>query len=199
MIQTLTRNWWLLALCAAFEAIIAAIYFNHAGQGFGLKSTIVLLGGLTLIAGACTIVAGIGSSAQVKSWLLVVNGLAFAILGLILIGIFGSRISILIVSLLIIVTAVSFGILELLLARLLRRQRHGADGWFFELAGMASIGFALAFLALGLRWIKIGPGSHPDLLWLGSYFGFSAVCMLWLALRLHSRGISQSGAKVVMQ
>jgi hypothetical protein len=53
----------------------------------------------------------------------------------------------------------------------------------------------LAFFALGFRWIKLGPGSHADLLWLGSYFGFSAICMLWLALRLHSQGLSQSGQR----
>jgi hypothetical protein len=56
-----------------------------------------------------------------------------------------------------------------------------------------SFGFALAFLALGFRWIAIEPGSHADLLWLGSYFGFGAICMLGLALRLHSQGISQFG------
>jgi hypothetical protein len=46
--------------------------------------------------------------------------------------------------------------------------------------------FALAFFALGFRWIKLGPGSHSDLLWLSSYFGFSAICMLGLGLRLNS-------------
>jgi hypothetical protein len=37
-------------------------------------------------------------------------------------------------------------------------------------------------LALGLRWIRVEPGSRSDLLWLGSYFGFSAICMLALAV-----------------
>ena len=54
------------------------------------------------------------------------------------------------------------------------------------LAGVASVGFAVAFLALGLRWITVEPGSRSDLLWLGSYFGFSAICMLGLGLRLNS-------------
>jgi hypothetical protein len=66
-----------------------------------------------------------------------------------------------------------------------------------DLAGVSSFGFALVFLLLG-RWIKLGPGSHTDLLWLGLYFGFSAVCMLGLALRLHTQGLSQSGPRVAL-
>jgi hypothetical protein len=46
-----------------------------------------------------------------------------------------------------------------------------------------SLGFALAFVALGFGAIKIEPGSHTELLWLGAYFAFSAVCMLGFALR----------------
>ena len=52
------------------------------------------------------------------------------------------------------------------------------------LAGAASIAFALAFLVLGLHWVGIEPGSHPDLLLLGFYFAFTATCMLgqaWIA------------------
>jgi hypothetical protein len=76
-------------------------------------------------------------------------------------------------------------------ARTAAHQRRVVDGWLLGLAGAASIGFALAFLALAFGWIKIEPGSQPDLLWLGSYFGFSAICMLGLVPRLHSQGLSQ--------
>ena len=53
------------------------------------------------------------------------------------------------------------------------------------LAGAVSVGFALGFLAFVFRWIKLEPTS-PSLLWIGSYFAFSAICMLALGLRLHS-------------
>ncbi len=69
--------------------------------------------------------------------------------------------------------AVSSGVLEMGLARGRRVKVIG-------LAGVASFGFALVFLALGVGWIKVGPGSHVDVLWLGLYFGFSAVCMVGL-------------------
>ena len=130
-------------------------------------------------------------------WLLVLNGLALGALGVIQYGLTRFRISFLTVTLLIILMAMSIGLLELVIARTLRRQRHFADGWFLALAGVASFGFAVAFLALGFRWIKIEPGSHSDLLWLGSYFGFSAICMLGLALRLRSLGPFQSGQEAL--
>jgi uncharacterized membrane protein HdeD (DUF308 family) len=200
LIQTLSKNWWLLALCGVLDAIISVIYLImqdtsgpltfHAWNG-----TIVFLGKLALAAGACTIAAGIWRSTKGKCWLLVLNGLALSALGLICSYFVRFRISFRTVALLIILMAMSIGMLELLTARTLRRQRHIADGWFLGLAGVASVGFAVAFFALGFRWIKIEPGSHSDLLWLGSYFGFSAICMLGLALRLHSQGLSQSGQR----
>lgn len=200
MIQTLIKNWLLLALCGILDAIISVIYLIMQGTDgprtfHAWNGTVVFLGELALAAGACTIAAGIWRSTNGKCWLLVLNGLALGALGLIQYGLVRFRISFLTVALLIVLMAMSAGILELVTARTLWRQRHVADGWFFGLAGVASVGFALAFLAWGFRWIKLGPGSHADLLWLGSYFGFSAFCMVGLALRLHSQGLSQSGQR----
>lgn len=190
LIQTLSKNWWLLALCGVVDAIISVIYLimqdtNGPLTFHAWSGTVVSLGKLMLAAGACMIAAGIWRSAKGKCWLLVLNGLALSALGLI--HFFTRfRISFRTIALLIILMAMSIGILELVTARTLRRQRHVADGWFLGLAGVASVGFALMFFALGFRWIRLDPGSHLDLLWLGSYFGFSAICMLGLALRLHS-------------
>jgi asparagine N-glycosylation enzyme membrane subunit Stt3 len=113
----------------------------------------------------------------------VVNGLALSALGLIFNNLTHYRISFRTVALLLVVMAMSVGIFELVTARTLRR--HVADEWFLGLAGAASIGFALAFLALGFRWIQL---EQPEsmFLWLSSYFGYSAICMLALALRLNS-------------
>ncbi len=172
-------------LCSGLDAIISVIYFAHSGQGFHASKDIVFLGKVTLAAGACTIAAALWRSANGKCWLLLVNGLALGVLGLIFNGVLGFKISFRTVALLIILMAMSIGILELVTARTLRRQHHVADGWFLSLAGATSAGFALAFLVLGFGWIKIEPGSFSDLLWLGSYFGFSAICLLGLALRLH--------------
>jgi uncharacterized membrane protein HdeD (DUF308 family) len=200
MIQTLSKNWLLLALCGVFEAIIAVVYLImletvtfHSNIG-----TITLLGKLTLAAGACAIAAGIARSAKGKCWFLVLNGLALAALGIIQYAFIRYPISLLTVALLIVLMAIAIGILELQIARTLRHQRHVMDGCLFAVAGVASACFALAFLALGFHWIKIEPGSHIDLLLFGAYFGFSAISMLAMALRLHSQGFTQSrGAPVL--
>jgi uncharacterized membrane protein HdeD (DUF308 family) len=157
------------------------------------RSTLVQMGVLALAAGACTIAAGIWSSGKGKSWLLVLNGLACSALGLIF-TFWTGPLAFRTVALLIVVMALSIGIYELAAARELRR--HLADEWLLGAAGVASVGFALAFFAFVFRWIKLEPGSPAQTLhWLGSYFGFSAVCMLGLALRLHSLSPSLSGQR----
>jgi hypothetical protein len=198
LIQTLVKNWWLLALCGILEAILSVAYFIMQGTDGPLtfhawRSTLAFLGEVAMAAGACSIAAGIWRSATGKSWLLVLNGLALGALGVI--GVGGTRYSISLgtIALLFIVMALSTAILELTMARTLRGQGRVADGWLLSVAGAVSVGFALPFLILAFGWIRLGQGSHADLLWFGSYFGFSAVCMVGLALRLHSVGGSQAG------
>lgn len=188
-------NWWLLALCGMLDAIISTIYLimyaGGDGPNFpGWHDTAVLLFRVTLAAGACTIAAGIWRSVKGWSWLLILNGLAFSAQGLIPL-LWKGGLSFRPFALLIVVMATTFGILALAIARTLRP--HGADKWFFGLAGGASVGFALAFLALANRWIQLERRPvHPSLfLWFCVYFGFSAICMLGLALRLRKLGPAQ--------
>ena len=191
MIQTLSKNWWLLALSGVLYAIISAIYLIMQETDGPLtfhtwNATVVSLGRLTLAAGACTITAAIWRSSNGRCWLLALNGLALSALGLIFTFLTHRPVAFRTVAILVILMAVSIGILDLVTARALRRQGHAADEWFLGIAGTTSIGFALVFFAFLFRWIKLEPGSHPDLLWLGLYFGFSAICLVWIALRLHS-------------
>ena len=163
MIQTLIKNWPLLALCGILDAIISVIYLIMQETDGPLafhswNGTVVFLGKLALAAGACTIAAGILRSTNGKCWLLVLNGLALGALGLIQYGFVRFPISFLTVALLVILMAMSIGVLELIIARTLRRQRQVVDGWFLALAGVASVGFALAFFALGFHWIKMNQG-----------------------------------------
>src|SRR6266480_3453568 len=88
LIQTLIKNWLLLALCGVLDAIISVIYLIMQDTDGPLtfhtwNSTLVLLGKLALAAGACTIAAGIWRSTNGKCWLLALNGLALGALGLI--------------------------------------------------------------------------------------------------------------------
>ena len=177
-----------------FYAIISAIYLiiydttPNVSEGNGME---LFVNRLALAAGACTIAASIWRSAKGKSWLLVLNGLALSVYGLMALF-WSGPLSFRFFALLLVVMAMTFGILALAIARTLRGRV--ADEWFFGLAGAASVGFALAFLALANHWIQLERRLfHPSIfLWFCFYFGFSAICMLGLALRLHSLSPSQS-------
>jgi uncharacterized membrane protein HdeD (DUF308 family) len=194
LIQTLIKNWWLLALCGVLDAVIAAVYLLMQGTNGPVLShtwsgTLVLVGKIAIAAGACTIAAAIWRCGSGRSWALALNGVAVAALGFIQYGLTRFPIGILAFAVLIVVMAASIGVVELAIARTFRRQNQPADAWFFGLAGIVSVGFVLPALALGLRWIPIEPGSHVDLLWLGFYFAFAAICTIGLAVRLHSQGL----------
>ena len=131
---------------------------------------------LALAAGACTIAAGIWRSANGKSWLLVLNGLVLSVYGSMPLFWHGPlRFDFF--ALLLVVTAMTFGILALAIARTLRRRV--ADVWLFGLAGAASVGFALALLALANHWIHLEHRLfHPS--------AFSvALLLLWIQRNLH--------------
>jgi uncharacterized membrane protein HdeD (DUF308 family) len=189
VIQALAKTWWLLALCGILEAIYSVInVFMQRPDGsltvrtFVLRGTVVHLGMLALAAGVSAAAAGIWSSRMGKAWLLVLNGLALTVLGLIFMF-WRGRLAFRTIALLIVVMAVSIGIFELTTARTLRHPVP--DKWFLSLTGIGSVSFALVFLALGFRWINL-PRPEALNLWMGSFFSFSAICMLGLALRLGS-------------
>ena len=195
MIQRMIQSWWLLALCGALDAIISIIYLMRQDTGGTLTfhswhGTTVLLGKLTLAAGTCMIAAGVWNLKKNGSWLLVLNGLASSALGMSF-AFWTGPLAFRAVAFLVVVMAMSIGCYELLMARMLRPL---AGEWLLGAAGVASFGFAFAFLAFVFRWIRLEPSSPTQSLhWLGSYFAFSAICMLALILRLHRPGVSQSG------
>jgi hypothetical protein len=96
------------------------------------------------------------------------------------------------VALLIIVMSVSLGVDQSVTARSL--PRPDAAKWLHGAAGEINFGFSMVFLAVVLCLIKLDPTSPAQtFVWLGSYFGFSAICMLGIALREQREGHSRSG------
>jgi uncharacterized membrane protein HdeD (DUF308 family) len=192
MAQTLVKSWWMLALCGVFEALFAVLIFlmgNPDGSPIlrtvlHSRNAIAPLGVLALTAGVCTVAASVWSSRKDNSWLLVLNGLACISLGL-LVTLGATRpIAFRTIALVIVVMAMSIGLYELATARALRG--HLRDEWLLGAAGVVSVGFAAVFLAFVLRWIKLDPSpSAQTFHWLASYFGFTAICMVGMALRLN--------------
>jgi uncharacterized membrane protein HdeD (DUF308 family) len=190
MTPTSIRSWWLLALSGVLYAIFSFLMlFWLSPDGSPMLRSFVtprdivpILGTLALAAGVCTIAAAIWSSREGMSWFLMLNGLACSALGL-LISLGATRpVAFRTLALFIVAMATSAGVHELAMARTLRG--HLLDEWLLAGAGVFSVGFAGVFLGFALHWIKLEPSpSGQTFYWLGSYFAFSAVCMLGLALR----------------
>jgi uncharacterized membrane protein HdeD (DUF308 family) len=184
MIQPLIKSWWLLALCGVFNAILSLMMFlalspegSWARTFMNSRNMAARLGMLALAIGACTLAAGIWNLRRSNSWLLMLNGLVCSVLGLLVRS--NRPVAFRTVALFIVVMAVSMGVYEFVAARALRGHM---EEWLLDAAGIVSLGFALAFLAFVLRWLKLDPSpSAQTFNWLGSYFGFSAICMLWFA------------------
>ncbi len=199
MIQALNKNWWLLALGGVFDAMLSAmnLFMQRPDGSLALRTTVdvngtlVHMGELALAAGVCTVAAGIWNSRKGRAWLLVLNGLALSALGLLFTFWANRPIAFRSIALLIVVMAISIGIYELAVVRTSRR--HVTAKWLLGAAGVVSVGFALVFLALAFRQLNVERSPLIDFLWFGSYYGFSAICKLGLALRLRRLELSQAG------
>jgi uncharacterized membrane protein HdeD (DUF308 family) len=196
MTQSLVKGWWLLALCGVLDALFAVqIVLMGSRDGSPIlrsfihsRDAISQLGLLALAAGVCTIAASVWNSRKDNSWLLVLNGVACSSLGLLVTLGANRSITFRTIALVIVIMAISIGLYELTTARTLRGrlQGHRIGEWLLGVAGVVSVGFAVVFLGFVLRWIKLDSSpSAQTFHWLGSYFGFTAICMVGLALRLN--------------
>ena len=198
MTQKLVKNWWLLAICAILDAAYSAMnFFMQLPDGslafrtfVSYRMTIEQMGMLALAAGVCMIAATVSTFKGSRVWLLLPHGLACSTLGLIFIFWTG-RLAFRTIALLLVMMALSGAIYGFTATR--KGEPHLAEKWLLHLAGTVSIGFAFVFLALGFGWIKLSPGSPAQTFhWIGSYFAFSAVSILALALRPPDRSRSSS-------
>lgn len=177
---------YLLILCTVLNGFIAAIYFAMQSSKDPLSAAlssrpVLILGAASVIAGACSLLAGLWRSDRGERWPLLVNGAAVAVLGSIYCFLVRYRVSILTVAALIAIMAISIAFLAWTAGRRLGREQRVFDQWFLLFAGGGGVVSALIFLAVALRWIKMIAGSHLDLLWLGFYFAFAALCMFGLS------------------
>jgi len=142
------------------------------------------------LAGVCAIAAGVWNLGKGNSWLVSLHGLALGAFGLIGIsplvkGPLGFRP----ISLLFVLMALSLGAFALGNAR--TRRNRSPYGLFIGVCGVTSLLFACSFVAVGFGWIRI---ASPFFYWywMSSYFGFTALCMLSIAVSQHSTGLSET-------
>jgi len=183
MIRVLIKNWWLLALRAAFALLFAVLAFSLRGAAdsfllgaFAMANLVVIFGLLAFVAGLCTMAAGVWDAEPDKWWLFFVDGLGLCAAGIL--TIMAKNLTLTALTHIIAGWAVAMGILEMAIA--VKVRRHIRAEWLLLMAGSASIGFGLGFI---FTW---SGDVRSALAWLGAYAAFSAFCMAGLALRLRS-------------
>ena len=186
MNQRVIKSWLLLALCGICDAIFAIMIISIGPNGpltphttAEIRDIMETMGGAALAAGACTIAAGLWTARKRNAWLLVLNGLACCVLGMMVMLGMSRPVAFRTIALLIVAMAVSIGWFELAGARKLREL----DEWLLAGAGVVSVGFAGVFLGFVTGWIRLQPSpSGQTFYWLSAYFAFSAICMMGLAV-----------------
>src|SRR5262249_9148029 len=182
MIRVLIRNWWLLVLRGVLALVFAVLVFSLRSLEGSIftrpivhTGLIVIFGLLALAAGVSTIAAAVYRAGKDKSHLLLWDGIAVCVAGLVIL--LAPKMELASFVYLVAVWAIVVGILELVTARALRR--HIPDEWSLSLAGLGSLILGAYFLfersVQGATMIR----------WLGVYSAFSAVAMLALAFRLY--------------
>jgi uncharacterized membrane protein HdeD (DUF308 family) len=183
MIRVFIHNWWLLALRGAFALVFAGfVFWLQPFEGFFVTrplvhaGLVVIFGLLALGAGTSTIVAAVYRAGKDRSHLLLWDGIAICVAGLVIV--LAPKMDLNRLVHLIAGWAIVVGVLELLIARTVRR--HIPDEWSMSLAGVSSLILGTYFLL---------SRSYEDVFltrWLGTYAAFSAVTILALAFRLHA-------------
>lgn len=183
MIRVLINNWWLLGLRGIFALLFAVLAFSLRSFSDSIftrpiahTGLVIVFGLLAFAAGVCTILAALRRAGRDRSHLLLWDGIAVSVVGLV--ALLGPKLELVWFVYFIAVWALVVGVLELLIARSLRR--HIPDEWSLTVAGLASLILGAYFL------FERSDDGVSMLRWLGVYAGFSAITILALAFRLYS-------------
>jgi uncharacterized membrane protein HdeD (DUF308 family) len=187
MLEQLYRNWWILlirGLCAIACGVAVITW-----PAITLLVLVWLYGGFCLVEGIAGIVIGVSGGPEGKRiwWPMVCLGILAWIAGLV--AIFYPGLTVLVLLMVIAVSAIVRGILEIAAAIALRKMLD--DEWVLILSGLLSIGFG------GLLVAMPGEGALAMVLLIGGYLTAVGVMAVALSLRLRSLGKKHLAGGVV--
>jgi uncharacterized membrane protein HdeD (DUF308 family) len=184
MAEVLRRNWWLVVLRGVAAIIFGILTFVWPGPT--LAALVMLFGAYALVEGIFAIASGVsgGSLSGSSRWLLVLEGLAGVIIGLI--TFFAPGITAVGLLYYIGAWAIVTGIFEVVAAIQLRQEIN--DEWLLIVGGILSLVFGVL--------VFIYPGASAlSILWLiGVYAVVFGVATVALGFRLKGLGTTLSGA-----
>jgi uncharacterized membrane protein HdeD (DUF308 family) len=173
MLDTLSRNWWAMALRGLAAILFGLFAFFVPGPTFALL--VIVFGAYALVDGVLAVAAAIVAARSHERWL---NLLGMGLFGILVGAVTWLYPELTAITLLYLIAAwaVVTGILELIAAFELRR--HLPSEWWWVLAGLASVAFGLLLMwhpsvgALAVMWI------------IGTYAIAFGIFLLGLAWRL---------------
>jgi uncharacterized membrane protein HdeD (DUF308 family) len=181
--ETLSRNWWLLALRGVAAVLFAVLAFMW--PGVTLLTLVWLFGAFALVNGILSFVlAAKAPKGYPRFGSLILGGLLGILAGLltfVMPGITALGLLILIAS-----WALATGILEIIAAIKLRKEID--NEWLLILAGLASVAFGVVLL------LQPAAGALVLVWWIGAYAFVLGILLLVLAFRMRRLGSVISGA-----
>jgi uncharacterized membrane protein HdeD (DUF308 family) len=176
-VETIIRNWWLVALRGVVALIFGLLTIYR--PGVTLAALILLFGGYAVANGLFAIIAAIANRQGERHWVsLIISGvlsIAVGILTFLMPGVTGIVLLYLIAS-----WAIVTGVAEIMTAIRLRKAITGE--WLLVFAGVVSVLFGLLLIVFP------GAGALAVTLWIGTYAIMIGILLLALAFRLRSWG-----------
>jgi uncharacterized membrane protein HdeD (DUF308 family) len=181
--ETLSRNWWLLALRGAAAVLFALLAFMW--PGVTLLTLVWLFGAFALVNGILSFVlAAKAPKGYPRFGSLILGGLLGILAGLltfVMPGITALGLLILIAS-----WALVTGILEIIAAIKLRKEID--NEWLLILAGLASVAFGVLLL------LRPAAGALVLVWWIGAYALVFGILLFVLAFRVRRWGKARFAA-----
>lgn len=178
MIETLARNWWVVALRGAAAVLFGVLAL--VWPGITVFALVTLFGAYALVDGAFAIgsaIFGRGRSGGSRGWL-AVEGIAGIIIGIL--TFVWPGVTTLVLLWLIAAWAVITGVLEVVAAIRLRRELRGE--WMLIVSGVISVLFGI------LLMVWPAAGALAVIVLIGLYAIVFGVVLLALAFRLRRLG-----------
>ena len=184
MIRLLIQNWWLLFLRGVLAIAFAIFIFVFLPflpapflRQFAFAGLAAIFALFAFATGVLTIAAAVRGAGQGgSSWLVLADGIAVTIGGLVIL--LSPGLTLMHVIQLIALIALVVGVLEFVAGIHLRR--HVTDEWLLVTGGVISIAFAPCLLLANVETVQ------STLTWISAYAFASGLAVIGLALRLRS-------------
>jgi uncharacterized membrane protein HdeD (DUF308 family) len=184
MIRLLIQNWWLLFLRGVLAIAFAIFIFVFLPflpapflRQFAFAGLAAIFALFAFATGVVTIAAAVRGAGQGgSSWLMLADGIAVTIGGLVIL--LSPGLTLIHVIQVIAIIALVVGVLEFVAGIHLRR--HVTDEWLLITGGVISIAFAPCLLLANVGTVQ------PALTWISIYAFASGLAVIGLALRLRS-------------